>query len=173
VGRKLLAGVVVTAVLMAGWTGTSHGQGNRPADDAALVRAELERLYEANAAAFARGDLQALLDLRAPDFHSIAPDSTVRDRAALSRYMQGIINGVRKWNQQTITIDSLRVVPDTAYAVVSQYLDRMALRADNRVHRIESWVTQRETWIRSGRQWLLWRVDQLRNQRRLVDGQPG
>jgi hypothetical protein len=79
---------------------------------------------------------------------------------------------VRKWNAQAVTIDSLRVVGDTAYAQVLQHLDRMALRQDNQVHHVQTWVNQRETWVRSGQRWLLWRVDQVRNQRRLVDGRP-
>ena len=141
--------------------------------DTAEVRRELERLYAANTAAFMRKDLPAVLALRAPDFHTVTPDSVVRDRAAMATYMEGIMNGVRKWNQITFTVDSLRLVGDTAYAIVSQYLDRMALRPDNEVHQVQTWVTQREIWIRSGRQWLMWRVDQLRNQRRLVDGRPG
>ena len=77
------------------------------------------------------------------------------------------------WCPHQITIFSPRVVRDTAYAIVSQYLDRMALRPDNRVHHVQTWVTQREIWIRQGGRWLMWRVDNLRNQRRLVDGQPG
>jgi hypothetical protein len=84
-----------------------------------------------------------------------------------------LLNGNKKWNRQTVTIDSLRVSGDTAFAIGSQHLDRMALRPDNAVHHVETWVTQRETWIRHGGKWLLWRVDQLRDQRRLVDGQPG
>ena len=82
------------------------------------------------------------------------------------------MNGIRTWNGLTFTIDSLTVGGDTAFAVVAQHLDRMALRPDNLVHHVETWVTQRETWIRSGSRWLLWRVDQLRDQRRLVDGEP-
>ena len=91
----------------------------------------------------------------------------------MQQYMQGIINGIRKWNQITFVIDSLTVVGDTATAVVWQFLDRMGLRPDNQVHHVQTWVTQRETWLREGNRWLLWRVDQLRNQRRLVDGKPG
>ena len=87
-------------------------------------------------------------------------------------YTSAFLNGIRKWNAQQISIDSLEVRGDTAIAIVTQYLDRMALRSDNLVHRVETWVTQRETWIRSGSRWLMWRVDQLRNQRRLIDGKP-
>jgi len=137
------------------------------------VRAELVRLYEVNAEAYKRGDLAAVMRLRAPDFHALTPDGGRRDRAAMEQYIQGIMNGIRKWNTMTLTLDSLHVVGDTAFAIVSQHLDRMALRPDNQVHHVETWVTQRETWVRHGGAWLMWRVDQLRNQRRLVDGRPG
>jgi ketosteroid isomerase-like protein len=156
---------------------TPHGSASVPreatAADVSAIKAELERLYEQNAAAFSRGDVAAVMALRAPDFHTITPDGAVRDRAAMERYTQGFINGIRKWNAQTITIDSLRVSGDTAFAVVTQHLDRMALRPDNQVHHVETWVTQRETWVRYGSRWLMWRVDQLRYQRRLIDGRPG
>jgi len=137
------------------------------------VRAELDRLYGVNADAFMRGDVRALMELRSDDFHAITANGAVQDRAAMQEYMQGIINGIRKWNQMTLVIDSLNVVGDTAIAVVWQFLDRLALRPDNQVHHVQTWVTQRETWLRQRNRWLLWRVDQLRNQRRLVDGKPG
>ena len=139
----------------------------------AKIRADLDRLYAVNAEAFMRGDMRALMELRADGFHTIAGDGAVRDRAAMQEYMQGIINGVRKWNQITFVIDSLSVVRDTAIAVIWQFLDRSALRPDNQVHHVQTWVTQRETWLRQRDRWLLWRVDQVRNQRRLVDGKPG
>jgi ketosteroid isomerase-like protein len=143
------------------------------ADSTSRVRAELERLYDENRGAFLRWDLAAVMSLRAPDFHSITPDGTVRDRAAMENYIQGIMNGIKQWNAITFTIDSLRVAGDTAFAIVTQHLDRMALRPDNQMHHVETWVTQRESWVRHGTRWLMWRVDELRNQRRIIDGQPG
>jgi ketosteroid isomerase-like protein len=137
------------------------------------VRAELVRLYEVNAEAYKRGDLAAVMQLRAPDFHALTPDGLRRDRAAMEQYFQGVMNGVQKWNSLAFTIDSVHVVGDTACAIVSQHLDRMALRPDNQVHHVETWVTQRESWVQLGGAWRMWRVDQLRNQRRVVDGKPG
>ena len=151
----------------------ASAQSNRLADVPrveAEVRSKLEKAYEENAAAFLRWDLPAVMALRAPDFHTVTPDGGTQDRRAMELYITGIMNGIKKWNTIDFTIDSLDVRGDTAFATVSQHLDRMALRADNLVHHVESWVTQRETWVRHDARWLLWRVDQLRNQRRLVDG---
>ena len=73
----------------------------------------------------------------------------------------------------TVVMDSLSVVGDTAIAVIWQFLDRMALRPDNQVRHVQTRVTPRETWLRERNQWRLWCVDQLRNQRRLIDRKPG
>lgn len=147
--------------------------GSRGQDPDASVRAELERRYAENATAFTNWDLRSIMALRASGFHAVTPEGVTNDRAAMERYTEGLLNGIKKWNKLTQTIDSLRVVGDTAFVIMSQHLDRMALRPDNQVHHVETWATQREAWIRVGSRWLLWRVDQVRNQRRLVDGRPG
>ena len=147
--------------------------GSQRQDPNAAVRAELERRYAENAAAFMKWDVKAVMALRAPDFHTVTPDGAKQDRAAMELYTQGLLNGIKKWNKMTQTIDSLQVAGDKAIVTMSQHLDRLALRPDNQVHHVQTWATQRETWIRIGSQWFLWRVDQVRNQRRLVDGKPG
>ena len=134
------------------------------------VRAELEKAYKENADAYMRGDIKAVMELRAPDFHTVGPDGATRDRQGMELYLTGIMNGVRKWNSMKLTIDSLDLRGDTAFVTMTQHLDRMALRPDNLVHHVESWATQREIWVWNGSRWLMWRVDQVRNQRRLVDG---
>lgn len=150
---------------------TAQGsRGSATTSSVEQVRTELARLYQVNADAFRRYDVPGVMALRAPDFHTVAADGTARDRAGMEQYTIGLMNGIKKWNELTFTIDSLTLVGDTAIAIVSQHLDRMALRPDNQVHHVETWVTQRETWIKSKSSWLMWRVDQLRNQRRLVDG---
>ncbi len=161
-------------LLISGAVPCASAQSSRTDNLSALraVRAELEHAYKENTAAFMRWDLAAVMALRAPDFHAVTPDGATQDRRVMELYITGIMNGVRKWNQITFTIDSLDVRGDTAFAIVSQHLDRMALRPDNLVHHVETWVTQRETWVRHDSSWRMWRVDQLRNQRRLVDGQP-
>jgi ketosteroid isomerase-like protein len=163
--------VVVLAVSMT-LTACAPIRGKAQNRDAS-VRAELEGRYAENASAFKSWDVKAVMALRAPDFHTISPDGVTNNRADMERRTAGLLNGIKKWNAITQTIDSLEVVGDTAFVTMSQYLDRMALRPDNQVHRIETWATQREIWIRLKGQWFLWRVDQVRNQRRLVDGREG
>jgi ketosteroid isomerase-like protein len=160
-------------LIVASASATSVGAGRVADTDTAKIRKELEVVYQRNRDAFLRYDVAGVMALRAPDFHTVGPDGTARDRAAMEEYTIGILNGIKKWNVIEFTIDSLRVAGDTAFAIVSQHLDRMGLRPDNAVHHIETWVTQREIWIRARGSWLLLRVDNVRNQRRRIDGQPG
>jgi hypothetical protein len=112
--------------------------GRATAQDTAAVRVQLELRYAQNAAAFMRWDVKGVMALRAPEFHTVGPDGTERDRAAMEQYTVGLLNGIRKWNTLTQTIDSLDVVADTAIVTMTQHLDRMALRPDNQLHRVET-----------------------------------
>ncbi len=73
-----------------------------------IFRRELEALYAQNASAF-MNQFDAIMALRAPGFHAVMPDGAVRDRAEMETYTRGFLNGVKKWNRLTFTIDSLRV----------------------------------------------------------------
>jgi hypothetical protein len=88
-------------------------------------------------------------------------------------YTIGLLNGIERWNSLTFQIDSLEIFGDEARAIVRQHLDRIALRPDGKLHRVETWATQREFWLRSPSGWKLRRVDSVRDQRRLIDGKEG
>lgn len=140
--------------------------------DTSEVRGEIERWYDENTRAFGAKDVDAIMELRTEDFHTVTPDGREQDRAAMEQRTIGLLNGIERWISLSFDIDSLEVSGDLAQAVVRQHLVRMALRPDGRVHHVETWATQRETWRKTPDGWKLYRVDGVRDQRRLVDGQP-
>ena len=142
------------------------------AADPSVVRRALERRYEENVRAFLAKDLAAIMALRTEDFHSVTPDGAVHDRAAMEQRTLGFLNGIDRWIATSFEIDSLEISGDLARAVVRQHADRMALREDGLVHHVETWVVQSETWRRTAEGWKLYRVDGIRDQRRLIDGEP-
>jgi ketosteroid isomerase-like protein len=147
---------------------------SRPAaaPDTSAVRREIERWYDDNARAFRAGDVEAIMALRTEDFHTVAPDGTVQDRAAMESRTIAFLNGIDRWISMDLDIDGLEVSGDMAEAVMRQHLVRMALRPDGLVHHVETWATQNETFRRTPEGWKLYRVDGVRDQRRLVDGKP-
>ncbi|HVE36216.1 MAG TPA: nuclear transport factor 2 family protein [Gemmatimonadaceae bacterium] len=170
--RQSLALIALAATVGGPWLGSALAQQPLSAD-AALVRRQLEKRYDENRRAFFAKDLDAIMALRTDDFHTVTPDGLTHDRAEMRLMTQALLNGIDKWISTTFDIDSLTLEGDLARAIVRQHADRIALRADGQLHHVETWVTQRETWRKTPDGWKLYRVDSLRDQRRLVDGKPG
>lgn len=57
-------------------------------------------------------------------------------------------------------------------ATVDQRTVRQQHMSDGLTHEIRTSQVQRESWIRTPRGWLLWRVDQERDTQILMDGNP-
>jgi hypothetical protein len=140
---------------------------------AQTVRQQLEQAYKRNETAMLARDVAAVMALRTEDFHSLTPDGLTHDRAAMEVYTRNFLSGVRRWISISEDIESIEMQGAEAAATVRQHAVRMQLRNDNRVHHVETWVTQRETWRLTPEGWKLAKVDQIRDQKRLVDGQPG
>ena len=166
--------LLLVAVCAAGCARPSAPPPSQPtgAADAAAVQREIEQWYDENKRAFLAEDVDAIMALRTEDFQAVAPDGRVQDRAAMEQYTIGLLNGIERWISMDFELDSLEVTGDLSRATVRQHIVRMALRPDGLVHHVETWATQRETWRRTPDGWRLYRVDSVRDQRRLVDGQP-
>src|SRR6185503_18942682 len=145
----------------------------RTSQDVTAVRRELEQWYEKNKRGFLDKNVAAIMTLRTADFHTVGPDSVPKNRADMEQYTVGFLNGIDRWISMSFDLDSIKVFGDTASAVVHQHLVRMAQRPDGLVHHVETWATQREAWKRTADGWKLYRVDNVRDQKRLVDGKPG
>ena len=139
---------------------------------APAVRSALERQYIRNRNAFLAENLDSVMVLRSDGFSTVGPDGQARDRGQMAEYTVGLFNGVIRWIDMDIEIESLVLEGALARAQTRQHLARMALRPDQRVHHVETWVVQRESWLCSGGEWKLHHVDQVRDQRRLVDSIP-
>ncbi len=164
--------LAVTLVLTLSLAARAGAQSTATPNTAA-VRRELEQRYDENRRAFLAKDFNAIMALRTEDFHAVTPDGAVHDRAEMEQATRALLDGIDRWIATTIEIESLELSGDLARATVRQHADRMARRSDGLIHHVETWVTQRETWRRTPAGWKLYRVDSIRDQRRLIDGQPG
>jgi len=137
------------------------------------ARRGIEEGYRRNRKAFLRKDVAAIMALRTADFYTIGPDGKRVDRAGMETYTIGFLNGIKRWIEIDFKVDSIALDGREADAVMRQHLIRMALRPDNKIHRVETSATQRERWRLTSKGWKLARVDQVHDQMRLVDGKPG
>ena len=137
----------------------------------ASVQSEIQAQYDALAKASEREDLDAVLSFRTQDFHTTGPDGRQLTYAEMVEYARGWF----ELNQQPIrvrmTIQSVEMNgPDEAAVTVFQEASRRQ-EVDGKLRTVETSVVQRETWVRTANGWKIRMVDNVRDQRRWVDGE--
>lgn len=168
--------IVLFLVIALGFVGSGCGTHHASLTSSPTLkeaRRGIEEGYRRNREAFLARDVKSIMALRTEDFYTIGPDGKQVDRASMETYTTGLLNGIKRWMEIDFKIDSLALDGREADAIMKQHLIRMALRPDNKVHRVETWATQRERWRLTSDGWKLAKVDQVRDQKRLVDGKPG
>lgn len=135
------------------------------------VRKELETQYRSLAAAHDRKDLKAIVDLKTPDFHAIFPDGRVGDNKVMEQYSKQFLESNEPPFDIRVTIQKLMVSENMVIAVaeVLQEVTRYRELAGQR-RRVDTSVLQRETWAKGADGWKLKSVDNVRDQKRFVDG---
>jgi len=127
--------------------------------------------YEALGKAMDERDLEKILSFKTPDFHSIGPDGKVQDHITMKEYSrQYITNNIPPYNSK-FTILNLRISANSIVAVVDvQQETTRKKELVGKVREIYLSVIQTETWIQTEGEWKLKLVDNVRDQKRYVDG---
>jgi hypothetical protein len=141
------------------------------AQDDPEVRKELEAQYKRLAEAHDRRDLKAIVALKTADFHSIFPDGRVGDSKVMEQYTKQFLESNLPPYNIRVTIQKLTVSENKLIAVaeVLQEVTRYRELAGKR-RKVETSVVQRETWAKTPDGWKLKSVDNVRDQKRFVDG---
>jgi hypothetical protein len=116
-------------------------------------------------------DLKAIVGLKTADFHAIFPDGRVGDSKLMEQYSRQFLEVNQPPYNQRFTIQQLAVSENKLIAVaeVLQELTRYRELAGKR-RKVETSVVQRETWAKTADGWKLKSVDNVRDQKRFVDG---
>lgn len=141
-------------------------------DKSKPIRKALEDWYARNMAAFKAKDVAAIMALRTDDFHTITPDGKVNSRADMELRTKGFLDRIDHFISQDNQIGTIEVEGDLASADINQKTVRMQRFPDGTLHKVEASVVQRETWKKTADGWKLYRVDNIRDSKRLVDGKP-
>ena len=141
------------------------------AQDDPEVRKELEAQYKRLAEAHDKGDLKAIVGLKTADFHAIFPDGRVGDSKLMEQYSKQFLESNQPPYNIRVTIQKLTVSENKLIAIaeVLQELTRYREEAGKR-RKVETSVLQRETWAKTPEGWKLKSVDNVRDQKRFVDG---
>jgi hypothetical protein len=141
------------------------------AQDDPEVRKELEAQYKRLAEAHDRRDLKAIVGLKTADFHAIFPGGRVGDSKVMEQYSRQFLERNQPPYNIRVTIQKLNVSENKLIAVaeilqeVTRYQDLAGKR-----RKVDTSVVQRETWAKTPEGWKLKSVDNVRDQKRFVDG---
>jgi hypothetical protein len=160
------------ALLLCGCTTSPAARPPAPAASDQSVRSALEAAYERNRQALLARDPAAALALRTEDFHVVTPDGATHGPQEMADFTRNLLATVERWEALSFDIDMIARQGDEAAAEVRQHSIRLMRRPEGRIQRVENWVNQRETWVSTAQGWKLRRVDNIRDQRVLIDGVP-
>ena len=139
-------------------------------DDAA-VRTELEIQYRKLAEAHDRKDLKAIANLKTADFHAIGPDGKVGDVQTMQEYTRRFLEQNQPPFHIRNTIRQLTISDNRLIAVVEVFQEVSRTRdLAGKARKVDTSVIQRETWAKTPEGWKLKSVDNVRDQKRFVDG---
>ena len=135
------------------------------------VRKELEAQYKKLAEAHEKEDLKAIVGLKTGDFHSIFPDGRVGDSKMMEQYSKQFLEINQPPYNTTFTIQKLTVSENRLIAVAEVLQEANRYRdLEGKRRKVETSVIQRETWAKTTDGWKLKSVDNVRDQKRFIDG---
>ena len=135
------------------------------------MRKELEAQYTRLAEAHDRRDLKAIVGLKTADFHAIFPDGRVGDNKQMEEYSRQFLEGNLPPYNIRVTIQTLTVSGNKLIAVAEVFQEATRYRElAGRRRKVDTSVLQRETWAKTAEGWKLKLVDNVRDQKRFVDG---
>ena len=114
--------------------------------------------------------LRESLALQARDFSSSNPNGSIFDFAAMERYTRRLAAAVDTVIHIRNVIRSFEERGDTSVADVCQEFSRLQRLGDDRRHRIDTSVLQRETWVHLADGWKRLNVTNEHGMRWFVDG---
>lgn len=135
------------------------------------IKKELEVQYKKLAEAHDRKDLKAIAALKTSDFHAIFPDGNVGDVKTMEQYTKQFLEANQPPFNIRFTIQKLTVSANKLIAIaeVLQEASRFRDMAGKR-RKVETSVVQRETWAKTVEGWKLKYVDNVRDQKKFIDG---
>jgi hypothetical protein len=153
--------VLVCAVAMPG----------RAQDTETTIRAALDARYAELARAHDRKDLPAIVAIKTADFHAIFPDGNVGDARVMEEYSRRFLEANQPPYDIRVRILRLWVSSNQLIAVAEVLQEASRFRElAGKLRKVETSVVQREAWSKVGGEWKLKSVDNVRDQKRFVDG---
>jgi ketosteroid isomerase-like protein len=149
----------------------SMGATAASAQEDADVRQELDARYKQLAEAHDKRDLKAILALKTADFHAIFPDGKIGDCKTMEEYSKQFLEKNEPPYNIKITIQELKVSENKLIAIATVLQEASRFREmEGQRRKVDTSVIQDETWSKTADGWKLKLVENVRDQKRFVDG---
>jgi hypothetical protein len=133
------------------------------------VRKALEMRYHTIAEAYRLKQPDVVLHMRTVDFHAVMPSGEIWDAEKSAQYTRTGFAQVESTLALTFEIGTIDWQGDTAAAEIDQHWVRRQEKAGSLRH-VDTRAHQRETWVRRGGEWMLWRIDHVVPGPWIIDG---
>lgn len=133
------------------------------------VRTALEARYAALAEAVENRDFAAFQALRTADFHTVDEQGRPQTPEQMAERAKAMLASIQPPVRLIHTIGVIDVQGDDAKATVRQHFSK-TLQVAGKLRKIETYVTQEETWTKTADGWKLKFVDGVRDPETYVDG---
>lgn len=140
--------------------------------DCVLVLNELGTVFAKGVQAVKNKEAEAQVAQVSPDHSATEPSGQTLNYEQIVAYMRRGAEQFVNVADLSITIESLTVSGNEAIVDARQKFSRTQRLRDGNIHNVVTGVLQREIWVRTIEGWKLKRVDNLREQKFLVDGKP-
>lgn len=143
-------------------------------DRVEAVRRELEAQYAKLAAAVRNKDYDAFMALRTDDFSALPLTGQPQSTEQMAARTRLLLQVIQPPIEVSFEILDLNVKGDEAVATVRQRFSRMQRGVDGQpqLRKLETGVTQDETWVRTPGGWKLKFVGNERDLVRIINGEP-
>jgi hypothetical protein len=139
---------------------------------ATQARKELEATFVERSKFVKDMNAEAQIGQVSPDYTASLPDGRSLVYNDIVTYMRGLVGQFVSVTKADITIESFELKGNEAIVDARQHIIRRQRLADGNIHDVETGVLQREIWVKTDKGWKSKRVDNLREQKVLVDGNP-
>ena len=138
-------------------------------DKSKPVRKALEAQYARLAEAIQNKDFNSFQDLRMPDFSTVDINGQRQTPEQMAARARSLLQRIHPPIRVSFDIGTINVTGDEATATIRQSFSRMQDVA-GRMRRVETSVTQEETWVKTEAGWKLRHVGGERDMEWYVDG---
>ena len=145
------------------------------ADDAAIKR-EIQAKYQAMADSIRHKDPSAMMKCLAPDFTNVDEHGNKSGRAQFEKQMAQMMSTIKRvdrisFDVAKLTVKGSEAVADCHSKFLMQTVDTQGtMGPKGRHHQIEADMVDKETWVKSGKTWLLKSSATQAGGKFLVDG---